>query len=321
MKIIQQENRYLILRIPLQSAPQKTSSGRLEISILKSIAEQMNLVPYGRVTVEKVENVNEVEVDFVEFVFRRQFLQRGNMWRTKSAMFERPVYIGQNLSVDGVQATVQEIGVRGNSTVSGVISENTHFIFRSRSCRIIWLVQLSAEMWDHDQNGDLYFEKFLLKFTDPLIDRWKSLSVSHSLTVIFFTRSLFSDRVDPLFLPGLANRQSVKQRFDGVYYQDSFKVAIENTTDIDRVHLLRTLKKEFWAFPTLVGWKAAPNGHRAWSQSQSEQSQFTGNGDASASAPSSAPSLAIDGNFLEAINTACNLLDKVQEIQNRTAVY
>ena len=50
--------------------------------------------------------------------------------------------IDQNLSVDGVNATVQELGIHGKPVTSGVISEKTHFIFRSRSTRIIWLVQV-----------------------------------------------------------------------------------------------------------------------------------------------------------------------------------
>ena len=100
---------------------------RLEVSILKSIAEQMNYVSYGRIVVgiqnnnqkilnyiyikfeffklipptspnphtqpsprpEKVEDISQVEVDFIEVVFRKQFLQRGNMWRTKKALFGR----------------------------------------------------------------------------------------------------------------------------------------------------------------------------------------------------------------------------------------
>lgn len=97
-------------------------------------------------------------------------------------------------------------------------------------------------MWEFDQKGDLYFEKFLYKFTEPLIDRWKLLSVSHSLTVIFFARSVFVDRVDPLFAPGLSGRPSINQRFDGVYYQDYFKVAIENSSEIDKTTLMRALK-------------------------------------------------------------------------------
>ena len=32
------------------------------------------------------------------------------------------------------------------------------------------------------------------------------------------------------------------------------QVAIENIADIDKVSIIRSLKKEFWSFPRLVGW-------------------------------------------------------------------
>lgn len=51
-------------------------------------------------------------------------------------------------------------------------------------------------MYTHDENGELYFDKFLTKFVDPLLDKWKSLGVSHSLTTIFFSRS-FHKRQEP----------------------------------------------------------------------------------------------------------------------------
>ena len=141
-----------MLRVPAVAAPQKTVASRLEISIMKAVADQMNLVPYGRVVVEKVSDPKTLDVDFIELVFRRQFLQRGNMWRAKMAMFGRPVHIGQTVVMDGLQATVQEIGKDGKPLFSGVISENTNFVFRSRSCRIIWLVQMSSEMWEYGIN-------------------------------------------------------------------------------------------------------------------------------------------------------------------------
>lgn len=77
------------------------------------------------------------------------------------------------------------------ATISGIITEKTHFIFRSRSTRIIWLVQISKEMYEVDETCELYFEKFLHKFVEPLIDQWKALGVSHLLSVIFFARTLF----------------------------------------------------------------------------------------------------------------------------------
>ena len=175
-----------IFRVPLAPAPQKTTSGRLEISINKTIAETINFKTYARVTVEKITNPSEYEIEFVELVFKRQFLNRGHMWFIKHMLVLRSVCMHQNLTLNGIQLTIQEMYVRGVPALTGVISDKTNIIFRSRSCRFVWLVQLSAEMWEFDQRGDLYFEKFLYKFVDPLIERWKEMSTTHCLTVIFF---------------------------------------------------------------------------------------------------------------------------------------
>ena len=71
---------------------------------------------------------------------------------------------------------------------SGLISEDTKLTFRSRSARIIWLVQMSSEMWEfaspfnnsgnHHQEASckLYFDKFV-EFARRLFDKWKRLQV------------------------------------------------------------------------------------------------------------------------------------------------
>ena len=80
--------------------------------------------------------------------------------------------------------------------VSGVVTSTTHCIFRTKSVRLIWLVQISREMWELDPHGDMYFEKLLHKLIAPLLEKWRALSVSHSLTVVFFSRTLFSGTLD-----------------------------------------------------------------------------------------------------------------------------
>jgi len=54
-----------------------------------------------------------VESDFIELAFRKQFLQRGNIWRFQRNMAGRTAHLGQNVSVDGVQATIQELRCNG----------------------------------------------------------------------------------------------------------------------------------------------------------------------------------------------------------------
>jgi hypothetical protein len=66
-------------------------------------------------------------------------------------MYNR-TYQGQNISnINGVQVQIQVIMKDSNKINSGVVTESTKFVFRSRSARIIWLVQISAEMFDFDQ--------------------------------------------------------------------------------------------------------------------------------------------------------------------------
>ena len=77
--------------------------------------------------------------------------------------------------------------------------------FRSRSSRIIWLVQISAEMWDYaspyerergEENEsvcEVYFDKWI-SFVHRLFDKWKALETTHSLTVVFFSRTFLSSR-------------------------------------------------------------------------------------------------------------------------------
>jgi hypothetical protein len=136
----------LVLRV--QSTPSAT--GRLEISLSKVIAEAMGFKPFAKVVVDKISE-EESSISFVELVFKRQYLQRGNMWRFKKAMFGKPVHTNQNLAINGMQAQILQLRNGHSPTMSGIITDKTKFVFRSRSSRVIWLVQISAEMWEFDQ--------------------------------------------------------------------------------------------------------------------------------------------------------------------------
>lgn len=45
------------------------------------------------------------------------------------------------------------------SVTCGLISDKTKFIFRSQSANIVLFMQMSREMWEFLEDGDLYFEK------------------------------------------------------------------------------------------------------------------------------------------------------------------
>jgi DEP domain-containing protein 5 len=136
----------VILRVPyLNQLP----TGRLEISLSKSIAESVGLKQFSRVVVQQISD-DEAKLDFVELSFRKQYLQRGNMLRFKESMIGRTVYQSQNLIINMMQAQIQDIRKSSKSISSGLITNETKFVFRSKSARIVWLVQISVEMYDTD---------------------------------------------------------------------------------------------------------------------------------------------------------------------------
>ena len=156
---------------------------------------------------------------------------------------------------------------------SGIVTDETKITFRSRSSRIFWLIQMSVELWDYAAPYpvcEIYWDKFV-GFCHELFWKWKAMEVTHSLTVIFFSRT---------FVQGLLGQKDVYGR----KYEDHFQMVIENETRADWDSLIVKLKEAFWQYPSLVGWNLA--------------SDHT----------SRRPSTANQGNVLEAINTTLNLL-------------
>ncbi len=52
----------------------------------------------------------------------------------------------------------------------------------------------------------MYFEKFLRDFVSPVLDSWRNLGVSHMLTVIFFARTMYLDKMTKATNPGKSVR-------------------------------------------------------------------------------------------------------------------
>lgn len=62
---------------------------------------------------------------------------------------------------------------QGERVACGSLTEDTKLVFRSASSMVYLFIQMSAEMWDFDINGDLYFEKAVNGFLSDLFAKWK----------------------------------------------------------------------------------------------------------------------------------------------------
>ena len=320
--------------------------GRLEVSVLRTISlrgEFKHLRSFMRVYVRKIlPPFVGYNVRYLELSFKDQYISQGEFWRFRSALHGQSIYVGKNISLLGIKARVEEMLTEGNLPIySGIIRPWTKFIFRSGSARLFWLVQLSKEMWDFAEDGELYHERFL-RFAKSVFERWKAKSVHHSLTVVFFSRTFYN--VKPAGDVPMGDRtvdmRVLKRNYDGRYYIDAYKVVIENETKFDWLPTKQVMKKGINDFVKLCGWGIPSKANavakteymrrrRKSSISSAASNPFAGLPKAAAPlsppasprhpeplAPTSPmeckgyPALAHQGNLLEAINLCLNILDK-----------
>ena len=86
-------NNALVLKVPLIHSNVSISS-RLEVSLIKSIADANNFRSFSKVIIDKISS-DEAAVEFVELSFKKQYLQRGNIYRLRNSMCGRAVYLGK----------------------------------------------------------------------------------------------------------------------------------------------------------------------------------------------------------------------------------
>ncbi|KAH8068587.1 hypothetical protein JL721_6735 [Aureococcus anophagefferens] len=269
--------RATLVRVDEKSRLEKFASKRLELSLLKSVAEACGVAPqkgdstcgvapWSDASVELCEDPEaSAAADFCEFWFKDQFVSRADMWRFKTAVVGRALHVGKVLDIGGMRAAAHELrGCDGSTITSAVLSANTRLVFRTRSTRLFWLVQMSFEMWEPTGGGGdaLHVERLVDGFAAPLLERWRAVGVNHSLSVLFA-------RVDG----GLGGAR------------DLYKVVLENEAPAhdDAQRLVAALKRELVAFARSLA-RVVPGNLRVCR--------------------------AADGNVLEAINLTLNVLDK-----------
>ncbi len=180
----------LVLRV---SSPPPAAKSAMQLSVLKSVADAFGLGQRQTVCVRQVAPAS-VAVDWAELAFKDQHLGRGDIWHCRQQLVQEAtaLHVGKTFVRSGAKMQVLSMARRGGAVRSGVILERSRLTFRSRSAAFILLVQVSPEMWTPTPTGDVCYER-ALAFLSSLFERWASLGVSHSLTVVRFARCFADD--------------------------------------------------------------------------------------------------------------------------------
>ena len=219
-----------------------------------------------------------VSIDFVEICGKGQYVNRGDMWRSKLSLCNSIAYNEKKINDNGIIGSIKEIWSNGNSISNGLITEKTKIVWRSRSARYFILIQMSEEMFSFAaEDGDIYFEK-AVNFLSTLFEKWKTEGYAHILSVIFFSRTRFKNQPEEM--------KGVMQDDLG-FYCDFFREVIHEETRVkDWTDILISIKKTFQNYGELIGW-----------DKYKEDECYNTNSK--------------EGNFLESINLALNSFDTV----------
>lgn len=76
-----------------------------------------------------------------------------------------------------------ELWSRGERVACGAVTEDTRVTFRSSTAQVNIFIQMSAEMWEFDNYGDLYFEKAVGGFLVDLFSQWKVAHILFALLI------------------------------------------------------------------------------------------------------------------------------------------
>lgn len=161
-----------------------------EVSIHVTIRKHFGFENRMRATIQPVDNIEDATATHVELSFRDQYLSRADMWRLEAEIDSKMLYQGQSLKYLGsTVATVDSVYIAGKQQDSAcVLHPNTKLIFRSGSARYVLLIQVSREMLDCWNNGDLMYERLVDGFLPDLFRRWDGLKSRHQITIVLFGR-------------------------------------------------------------------------------------------------------------------------------------
>ncbi|XP_076643268.1 GATOR complex protein Iml1 isoform X7 [Halictus rubicundus] len=261
---------------------------RETISVENNVATMFQLRTFGDVYMNVV-NPDDVALDSVELTFKDQYLGRSEMWRLKNSLVNTCVYMHKKIEFCGgsIRCQVCEMWSQGDRVACGVINNDTKVVFRSSTSMVYLFIQMSSEMWDFDIHGDLYFEKAVNGFLADLFQKWKKNGSNHEVTIVLFSRTFYNATSLEEFPNHM--RECLQHDYRGRFYEDFYRVVVQNERFEDWSNVLVQLRKLFTDYQKIV----------------LEYHQKPGD-----VIPKAVNSTAAQGNFLEVLNMSLNVFEK-----------
>ncbi|KAJ3143115.1 vacuolar membrane-associated protein iml1 [Physocladia obscura] len=302
------QNRYplpLIVQVTWFAADTGIRQLRERVSVAQRLVAQHDFQPHSLVTIRRIDP-EPLRAELVVLAFAYQYVTRSDMWRLKLSLRNTLVYAGKPVNSTSIRSFVAEMVVGGQYADCAYVTDSTKLVFRSHTAKMFIFIQMSKEMWEFGDDGQLLSEKCITGFLPDLFSVWKEASTNHVVSVVLFSRIFYKEQSNHTESISNTNSESVSsfenlsqlpynEMFSGILrdylgrpYRDFYRVVADWEIRSDWSQILVPLKREFVRFERDV--------------LQSEIGGYILSGGYNSSA--------LDGNFLESVNLAMNQFAK-----------
>ena len=207
-----------------------------KISIMLGQLQALLDIPSRTKIWVKVKDKKSCEVDTIEINIKDCSLNRGDMWILSSKLVNTCVFNNQKLLfLNSIRGTVKGIYRDGIKLGSGYIGEETRIVFRSESAKLIFLIQITEEMWHFDENGEQFFQRMINSFFPKIFKKWKEIDTHHLITIAFAISMDSSTNSHKILKPGEKLKNPT----------DNYRIVVDQVSIVHWVQIMEILCKEF----------------------------------------------------------------------------
>lgn len=208
------------------------SKNNTTISISSQLASVLSLATLRSLEVT-VSRFTSTKYDCEELVMsiKDQHICKSHIWTCSKYYIGLALYKGQLITKSGFRSIVCHMTSSSKELSTAIITKNTKITFRSKSCKMMILIEMSKEMWEVSPSGIIYWEK-MMTFLTTCFERQIIRRVSHEIDIIFYSKIHSNSSPYNLFRTVL-------------------KITDLRNSWMDA---LKAIKREINFFPSLIGW-------------------------------------------------------------------
>lgn len=218
-------------------------SKNIHISLLSGTLQSLLDVSSRSPVIVKLKEKSDVEADLVEIHIRDISLTRGDMWQLSSLLNTTCVYKNQRLTFfDSIRCNVSAIFRDGKKMFSGYIGDKTKIVFRSESARLVFLIQITEEMYHFEEDGEIMFHKVVNSLFPKIFRKWRDEGTHHLITIVFAANV---DQSDESWLELKEGERPQNSR-------DYYRVVVDQVNIVHWNEIMISLRYEFANFKKYI---------------------------------------------------------------------